>query len=69
MSNNMERTRYTVKFWYSTYVGTREIVLDDDDPRSPIDAMWAQMRNRGELGLPMAYQSAKIVMQEPEKEQ
>lgn len=52
---------YAIHYQYGTYSGERTVRLDDDDERNPIDVMWARMRNRGELTLPMAHMSAKII--------
>jgi len=50
---------YTIHYEYGTYSGERTVNADDEE--EAIAKMWAQMRRRGELGLSMAYTSAKVV--------
>jgi len=56
--------KFTIRYQYGTYSGTR-VVFADDDERA-VAKMWADMRRRGELGLSMAHQSAKVIdLEEP----
>lgn len=55
-------TRYTIKYVYGSYNGTRTITLFDGDERDPIAVMWQELRPHMTLG--MAAQGAKIVNQE-----
>jgi len=57
---------YTIRFQYGTYSGVRKITLDADDQRDPKDVMWARMERAGELTLPMAYRSARIIDEQSE---
>lgn len=50
---------FTIRYQYGTYSGTRDVRAEDGE--QAIAQMWARMRRAGELGLPMAYQSAKVV--------
>ena len=51
--------KYTIKYQYGTYLGT-EIVFAENSEEA-INKMWNNLRRRGYLTLPMAYQSAKII--------
>lgn len=49
--------KYTIKYQYATYSGTRVIWADDEE--SAIVKMWRLLSK--DMGLPMAYQSAKVI--------
>lgn len=59
---------YTISYQYGTYSGQRKVTLAADDQRDPCAVMWARMRNAGELTLPMAYQSARIIDEQASEE-
>lgn len=52
---------YTIRYQYGAYSGVRKITLDADDQRDPCAVMWARMERAGELVLPMAYRSARVI--------
>jgi hypothetical protein len=62
------RTTYTIEYQYGTYRGEEEVTLNDDDDRSPCDVMWAKLRRQDLLTLPMAYQSAKVIDEQPSED-
>jgi hypothetical protein len=51
--------KFTIRYHYGTYCGERTVFAEDEE--QAVAKMWAQMRRRGELTLPMAYQSATVV--------
>jgi len=60
----MKEITYTINYQYGPYSGQEEVTLSEDDPRNPCDVMWARMERAGDLGLPMAYRSAKVIDEE-----
>lgn len=49
--------RYTIKYQYGSYSGTRVVWADDED--EAISKMWGMLRK--DMTLPMAYTSAKVI--------
>lgn len=49
--------KYTIRYWYGSYEGTREVYADDED--EAIRKMWRMLRK--DMTLPMAYQSEEII--------
>lgn len=47
---------YTIEYQYGSYSGTRNIWADDED--EAISKMWRLLSK--DMGLPMAYKSAKV---------
>jgi hypothetical protein len=59
---------YTIEYQYGLQSGEREIRLHDDDDRDPCNVLWSRMARSGELTMPMAYQSARIIDEQDEDE-
>lgn len=59
---------YTIRYQYGPYSGQRKVTLDSSDQRDPITVMWSRMQRAGELTLPMAYQSARIIDEQANEE-
>lgn len=49
--------KYTIRYWYGSYEGTREVYADDED--EAIRKMWRMLRK--DMTLPMAYQSEEVI--------
>lgn len=61
-------TKYTIRYRYGTYSGIRIVWMEDEEEErwTAIEKMWSQMRQRRELTLGLAYQSAEIISREEE---
>lgn len=49
--------KYTIKYYYGSYSGVREIYADDEE--SAISKMWRTLSK--DMSLPMAYKSEKVL--------
>lgn len=49
--------KYTIRYWYGSYEGIREVYADDED--EAIRKMWRMLRK--DMALPMAYQSEEVI--------
>lgn len=55
--NKLEMNKYTIRYYYGSYSGIREIYADDEE--TAISLMWRMLR--ADMTLPMAYKSEEVI--------
>ncbi|QCQ52664.1 hypothetical protein [Bacteroides fragilis] len=55
--NSTEMNKYTIRYYYGSYSGIREVYADDEE--TAITYMWRMLRK--DMTLPVAYQSEEII--------